>query len=175
MNDNNTTRRRFLVAAITFSACASGTLGPSMLRMSIAWAESHGDLDQETMDAMLRMARLLYPHDAMPDEFYADILDAALSATASDSSFAELLKAADDVLNSTRSGNWIELDEAQQLTVMREVESMGFFAAIQGAVRAGIYLNPIFWNHIGYPGSSKEQGGYLHRGSGDIDWLPEEL
>jgi hypothetical protein len=57
---------------------------------------------------------------------------------------------------------------------MHEVESKGYFAAIQGAVRAGIYLNPVFWKHIGYPGSSKEYGGYLHRGAGDIDWLPED-
>lgn len=175
MHNNQTTRRRFLVAAIAFSGFASGNLGPSMLRISSAWAESHGDLDQETMDAMVRMARLLFPHDAMSDQFYGEVLIGALEATASDSSFAELLKAADDALNSAKSGKWIELDEEQQLTVMRKVEGMGFFAAIQGAVRAGIYLNPVFWEHIGYPGSSKEFGGYLHRGSDDIDWLPEKM
>ena len=173
MIDNKTTRRRFLVAAITFSACATGTLGSSMLRLSSAWAESHGDLDKVTMNGMVRMARLLFPHDAMSDEFYAGVLDSALAATASDSSFAELLKAADAALNSAKAGKWADLDEEQQLAVMREVEGMGFFAAIQGAVRAGVYLNPVFWEHIGYPGSSKEHGGYLHRGSGDIDWLPE--
>jgi len=160
---------------MTFSACASGTLGPSILRISSAWAESHGDLDQETMDAMIRMARLLFPHEAMSDEFYAEVLDGALSATASDSSFAALLTAADDALNSVKSGRWIDLDEEQQLAVMREVEGMGFFAAIQGAVRAGIYLNPVFWEHIGYLGSSKEFGGYINRGFDDIDWLPEDL
>lgn len=174
MTDNQTTRRRFLVAAIAFSGCA-GTLGPSFLRISSAWAESHGKLDEETMAAMVRMARLLYPHDAMSDEFYAEILDGALASTASDSSFAGLLKAADEALNSARAGMRVELDEEQQLAIMREVESMGFFVAIQGAVRAGIYLNPVFYEHIGYPGSSKEYGGYLHRGSDDIDWLPEEL
>ena len=173
MIDNRTTRRRFLVAAITFSACASGTFGPSVLRVSTAWAESHGDLDEESMDTMVRMARMLYPHDAMSDEFYAGVLDNALATTASDSSFAELLKAADAALNSAKPGKWVDLDEEQQLAVMREVEGMGFFAAIQGAVQAGIYLNPVFWKHIGYPGSSKEHGGYLHRGAGDIDWLPE--
>ena len=173
MIDNKTTRRRFLVAAITFSACASSTFGPSALRLSTAWAESHSDLDEDTMNGMVRMARLLFPHDSMSDEFYAGVLDHALASTASDSSFAEILKAADAALNSAKPGKWADLDEQQQLAVMSEVEGMGFFAAIQGAVQAGIYLNPVFWEHIGYPGSSKEHGGYLHRGSGDIDWLPE--
>jgi hypothetical protein len=58
---------------------------------------------------------------------------------------------------------------------MRELDGEGFFAAIQGTIRAGLYLNPVFWDHIDYPGSSTEFGGYLNRGAGDIDWLPEEL
>jgi hypothetical protein len=175
MIDNNTTRRRFLVAAITFSACASGTFGSSLLRISSAWAESHGKVDDETLSAMVQMARLLFPHDALSDVFYGDVLNATLSATASDSSFAELLNAADAALNAARPGKWSALDERQQLAVMREVEGMGFFAAIQGAVQAGIYLSPVFWKHIGYPGSSKEFGGYINRGFDDIDWLPEDL
>jgi hypothetical protein len=175
MNDKKTTRRRFLVAAITLSGCASATISPSILRISSAWAESGGNPDMETMAAMVRMARLLFPHETMSDDFYAGVLDSALSATASDSSFAELLTAANDALDSTQSGRWIDLDEEQQLAVMRQVEARGFFAAIQGAVRAGIYLNPVFWEHIGYPGSSKEFGGYINRGFDDIDWLPEDL
>jgi len=144
-----------------------------MLRISNAWAKSHGDLDKEIMDAMVRMARLLYPHEAMSDEFYGEVLNNSLSATAGDSSFAALLKAAEQALNVAEAGKWVDLSEVQQLAVMQEVEGMGFFAAIQGAVRAGIYLNPVFWEHIGYPGSSKEFGGYINRGAGDIDWLPE--
>ncbi len=36
MSDLTTNRRRFLGAAITFSGLASGTLGPSILRLSSA-------------------------------------------------------------------------------------------------------------------------------------------
>lgn len=175
MNDNKTTRRRFLVAAMTFSACASGTLGPSMLRISSAWAESNGKIDDETLSAMVRMARLLFPHDAMTDEFYGDVLDNALSSTVSDQSFAVALNAAEQALNDARPGDWADLDESEQIAAMKEVQGEGFFAAIVGSVRAGIYLNPAFWEHIGYPGSSKEFGGYVNRGSDDIDWLPEDL
>lgn len=173
MNDKITTRRRFLVAAMTLSACASGTFGPSILRVSSAWAESQDNLDQETMAAMVRMARILFPHNAMSDEFYGDLLNAVLSGTAGDQSFAAILNAAERALNDARPGDWFDLDESEQLAVMREVQDQGFFGAITGNVRAGIYLSPVFWKHINYPGSSKEFGGYINRGSGDIDWLPE--
>jgi hypothetical protein len=173
MNNNQTTRRRFLVAAIAFSGAASGTFGPSMLRISSAWAESKGKPDDVTMRAMVRMARLLYPHDAMSDAIYGEILDNTLAATASDGSFAEALNAAEQALDAARSADWVDLDESQQIAVMHELEGEGFFAAIQGAVRGGLYFHPEFWKHIGYPGSSKELGGYINRGSDDIDWLPE--
>lgn len=175
MNDKKTTRRRFLVASIAFSGCAFGTMGASMLRISATWAESRGNVDRETLNAMIRMARMLFPHDVLSDEIYGDVLDSALSGAATDPSFAESLNAAEKALDAARPGNWIDLDESEQLAAMHDVEGMGFFAAIQGAVRAGIYLHPVFWDHIGYPGSSKEHGGYLHRGSDDIDWLPEKL
>lgn len=173
MNDKKTTRRRFLVATMTLAGCASGTLSPSMLRLSSAWADTGGRASGETLNAMVQMARLLFPHDAMSDEFYGQVLDAALSATASNHSFAAVLDAAEQALNTARRHDWLDLDEGEQLAVMREVQDQGFFAAIEGNVRAGIYLNPVFWKHIGYPGSSKEFGGYINRGSGDIDWLPE--
>ncbi len=124
---------------------------------------------------MVRMARLLFPHEAMSDEVYGDVLNSTLAATASDGSFADALDAAEAALNAARSGDWADLNENEQIAVMREVEGEGFFAAIQGAVRGGLYFHPDFWEHIGYPGSAKEFGGYVNRGSDDIDWLPGEL
>ena len=174
MIDNETTRRRFLVAAIALSGCA-GTLGPAVRRISSAWAESRGEPDEETMAAMVRMARLLFPHGAMSDEVYGDVLESTLATTASDGSFAETLDAAETALNAARSNHWADLNENEQIAVMREVEGEGFFAAIQGAVRGGLYFHRAFWQHIGYPGSAKEFGGYVNRGSDDIDWLPGEL
>lgn len=174
MKDKQTTRRRFLTAALALSGCASGHLGYSMLRISAAWAESDGEPDEDTLNAMVRMARLLYPHDGLSDELYADVLDGALAGTATDGSFAAALAAAEDALNAARTADWMDLDEREQLAVLRELQDEGFFAAIRGAVHAGLYLNPLFWEHIGYPGSSMEFGGYLHRGFDDIDWLPED-
>jgi len=173
MSDLTTNRRRFLVAAITFSGLAAGTLGPSMLRLSSAWAQAAGEITQSTLDAMVRMARLLYPHDAISDEVYAAVLDQVLASTAGDGSFAEVLGAAEEALNAQQSADFTELDEQAQIAAMQAIEGMGFFGAIQSAVRSKLYNHPAVWKHLGYEGPSFAKGGYLHRGSGDIDWLPE--
>lgn len=57
---------------------------------------------------------------------------------------------------------------------MREIETEPCFVAIRNHVRAGIYYGAAFWKLVGYPGPSKDFGGYLGRGAGEIDWLPEE-
>ena len=34
-----------------------------------------------------------------------------------------------------------------------------------------LYNQPELWTKFGYEGPSSAQGGYLHRGFNDIDWL----
>ena len=63
MNNKKTTRRRFLVAAITFSAVAASVPGTTWLRNSAAWAESADD----SGGLLAQMARALFPHDGISD------------------------------------------------------------------------------------------------------------
>jgi hypothetical protein len=176
MDQHHVTRRRFAVAVIALSAAAGSAVRPGLFGVSRAWAESGAALDPDLRKAMVRMARLLFPHDALPDDTYAGVLDQALSATAGSEAFAAHLEAAAAALDrhSGDDGSWRALDEAEQLDAMRSIESEPYFAAIREQVRIGIYNSPAFWEHVGYPGPSKDFGGYLHRGAGDIDWLPED-
>lgn len=173
MKESTASRRRFIVASIAFSGLVSGTFGPSVLRLGKAWAQSDDDLERSTLNAMVRMARLLYPHDAISDEVYAEVLDQALTATAGDDSFAAVLRAAEDALNAQQSADFVALDEDAQIAAMTAVEDMDFFAAIQSAVSQRLYYHPAIWTLLGYEGPSYQQGGYLNRGAGEIDWLPE--
>lgn len=173
MKQSITSRRRFLVASIAFSGLASGTLGPSVLRLSRAWAQSGANLDQGTLDAMVRVARLLYPHDAISDEVYSEVLNQALTATAADGSFAGVLRTAEDVLNAQQPADFVALGEEAQIAAMTAVEDVDFFAVIRGAVSQRLYYQPAIWALLGYEGPSYQQGGYLNRGAGEIDWLPE--
>ena len=174
MDQHQTTRRRFLVSVIALFGAAGSSSLPELFSVSQAWAASVSSLDDSIRQAMTRMARLLFPHDALTDEVYAEILDRALSDAAAADTFAEHLEAAAAALDRQSGGSWWQLDEAGQIDAMRGVEAEPFFAAIQNRVRAGVYNGTAFWDHIGYPGPSKGFGGYLHRGAGDIDWLPDE-
>lgn len=173
MNDSITSRRRFLVAAITFSGLAGSTVGAPFPGLSKAWAQSVNGGDEEMNAAMVRMARLLYPHDSIADDVYRDVLNLAMSATAIDGSFAAILDIAFDALNASQSVKFVDLDEASQISALKSIEGQPFFAAIQINVGTTFYYHPAIWALLGYEGPSFVKGGYLHRGSGDIDWLPE--
>jgi hypothetical protein len=175
MNDSNLTRRRMVGAIIAFSGAAAMGLDSRWSLASRAWAESTGQSGAGVTAAMLRMARLLYPHDALSDAVYSGVLDRSLSAVAAGTEFRNQLDQAATALDARAGRPWLELDPAAQLCVMRDIEQEAFFVAIQEAVRTGIYNDPTFWKHIGYGGPSKGLGGYLHRGAGDIDWLPRKL
>ena len=173
MNKNSLTRRRFIISVITLSGATGAALDPGLFALSRAWAESPDNVDENVRRNMTRMARLLFPHDALPDEVYADVLDQTLSNMALGEKFAGQLGEANAALDKQSGGAWWDMDVTAQIKVMREIESESYFAAIQNGVRAGIYNGAAFWKHIGYLGPSKDFGGYLNRGAGDIDWLPE--
>jgi hypothetical protein len=172
MDHGQLTRRRFLVSAIVLCGAAGVALPAGVLTTTRAWAASPDQADEPARSAMVRMARLLYPHDALADDVYAEILDRVLSDAASGADFAAQLDSAAAALDAKTNGNWYEADEPRQVEAMRGLQNEPFFIAIQNEVRAGIYNGRAFWKHIGYLGPSKGFGGYLGRGAGDIDWLP---
>lgn len=172
MRNADLDRRRFLVAAITLVGAGGGAFGPAALRVGKAWAQD-ATLDASTKEAMVRMARLLFPHNAIGDDVYADVLDRALASAAADASLGEMLRQAEAALDG-QAGKFVERDEASQLAALRAVEHTPFFNAIHVAVRSGFYNHPAVWQHLGYGGPSYAQGGYLNRGAGEVGgWLAE--
>jgi hypothetical protein len=118
---------------------------------------------------MIRVARLMFPHDGVDDIVFAEILDNALSATAADDSFASTLDAAERALGDEFS----TLSEDAQIAALESRQGETFFSSIFAEVRARLYDHPACWQVIGYGGPSFQDGGYLHRGAGEIDWLAE--
>ncbi|MGI9239066.1 MAG: hypothetical protein ACR2QZ_16825 [Woeseiaceae bacterium] len=166
MNDKQTSRRRFLLASVAFSTAAVS--GHAWLRSSKAWAF------EEDADALAQLARRLFPHEGLSDAVYVDVMDGVLTSLANNPNTADLLTTAEAALNEQQDGDWFELDEAAQIAAIVNIQDKAFFATILGAARGAFYYNPRVWEHIDYPGSSKEHGGYKFRGFNDIDWLPEE-
>jgi hypothetical protein len=164
MNDSQTTRRRFLLAALAFSTAA--VTGTTWLRGAAAWASS---TDGTTLATF---GRLLFPHDGLSDEVYAEVMNNVLMALASNPDTENLLAAAEQSLDAQQDTAWVERDESEQIAAIEKIQGEAFFTAILGMLRGAFYYNPAVWSHINYPGSSKEHGGYKFRGFDDIDWLP---
>ncbi len=165
MNDSQTTRRRFLLAALAFSTAA--VTGTTWLRGAAAWASS---TDGTTL---ARFGRLLFPHDGLSDEVYAEVMGNLLTALAANPTTENLLAAAEQALDAQQDTAWIDRNESEQIAAIENIQGEAFFAAIVETLRGAFYYNPAVWSHINYPGSSKEHGGYKFRGFDDIDWLPE--
>jgi hypothetical protein len=166
------TRRRFLVAALTFSTVAATTPTSLWFETSTAWAQST-DPTHELTDVLAHLARVLFPHDGLADETYANVIGGILTATAEDPAMTEVLRSAEVALDTASGQSWMTLNARAQVEAVKLVQDEAFFAAILGTVRGHFYNNPEVWQFIDYPGSSKEYGGYINRGFNDIDWLPE--
>jgi hypothetical protein len=171
MNDNRIARRRFILAALTLSGAALGSQGFGWLRAGRAWAESNADAAEA---AMVDLGRALFPHDGMPEKTYREVMGAVLAALAENPDTDGLAATAERALDARRDSPFVELDEAGQVAVIAEIQGEPFFATLLAVVRGVFYYHPRVWQHIDYPGSSKELGGYINRGFDDIDWLPED-
>ena len=160
-----TTRRRFMLTSLAFSGLA--VTGTSFIRASAAWASSGDD------EALTHFARLLFPHDGVADAVYAEAMASVLAGFEANPETDGLLDSAEAALNAQQDESWFDVDEVAQVSAIKDIQGEAFFAAILGALRGAFYYHPAVWEHINYPGSSKEYGGYLNRGFNDISWLPE--
>jgi len=117
------------------------------------------------------MARDIYPHDHVADEFYAaavkgyDTSDsakmiedgiAALDAAARGAGFASYLDT-----------GW----ERDRVDILRGMENSAFFQTIRGGLVTGLYNQKAVWPLFGYEGESYSHGGYIERGFDDINWI----
>ena len=164
MNDSQPTRRRFLLAVLAFSTAA--VTGTTWLRGAAAWASSTEGTN------LARFGRLLFPHDGLADDVYAEVMNNVLMALESDPATENLLAAAEQALDAQGDTAWIDRNETEQIAAIKDIQGEAFFAAVLGTLRGAFYYNAAVWSHINYPGSSKEKGGYKYRGFDDIDWLP---
>lgn len=127
---------------------------------------------RQSNHVLLRMARYFYPHDALSDQIYSDVLASLESALAKNSSLAESIDAGHESLDAAAGGDWLSADMELQITALRSIENTDFFQTVREAVRAELYYHPAVWELIGFGGSSVEYGGYIDRGFDQIDWLP---
>ena len=121
MQTKQTTRRRFLVAAITFSGLASVPSSLSWIGSSAAWADTNGENAKEP-GAMAQLARLLFPHAELRVDVYAQVIDEVLAWTAADPATDGLLAAAEQALDAEAEQSWFDLAQDEQLAMLRTLQ-----------------------------------------------------
>lgn len=164
------TRRELLSRSV--AASASFVIGAGYVASAdAAWAMETTALEPQTMATLIQMARDIYPHDHVADEFYVravkgyDTPDAApdieagiaaLNAAARGKGHADYL-----------SAGW----ERDRVEILRGMEESPFFQQVRGGLVTGLYNQKEVWPLFGYEGESFSKGGYINRGFDDINWL----
>ena len=164
------TRRQLLSRSL--SAGALAVVGTGFIAApNAAWAVEVTVITPEQMATLLQMARDIYPHDQVGDQFYAVAVKgydseehkalvaegvAALDAAAQAAGFA-----------SYTAAGW----EEDRVKLLQSIETTPFFQTVRSGLVTGLYNQKEVWPIFGYQGESYSQGGYLERGFNDIDWL----
>ncbi|WP_421699921.1 twin-arginine translocation signal domain-containing protein [Ancylobacter sp.] len=158
---------------------AAGALmvsGAAVLNPREAWGLEVTTLKPETMRTLIVMARDVYPHDRVPDRFYAIAMKPYEADAAKDPALKALVEDGVitlDTLSKAKYGaayadiGW----EDQRVAVLREIEDSAFFQKVRGGLVVGLYNQEEVWPIFGYEGSSADKGGYIDRGFNDIAWL----
>ena len=159
------------MAAAT-AAGASFVVGTGfMAAKDAAWAMETSALKPETFATLVQMARDIYPHDQIADEFYVMAVKGYDSADA-----APGIEAGIEALNAAARGkghaSYLDAGwERDRVDILRGMEESAFFQQIRGGLVTGLYNQTAVWPIFGYEGSSYEFGGYIDRGFNDINWL----
>jgi len=135
------------------------------------WALEVAHLNPETMATLIQMARDIYPHDQVGDQFYAIAVKGYDTAEA-----AEGVEAGVAALNDAARGvgysRYIDIGwERDRADLLRGIEDTAFFQQIRGGLVTGLYNQKAVWPIFGYEGESFSEGGYIDRGFDDINWL----
>lgn len=123
------------------------------------------------------MARDIFPHDQVPDVFYAAVTESYDKKAVDDTALKSLIITGVTDLNtaSMKRFSYYYADlpaEGDRITLLYSIEHSVFFQKIRGDLLLGLYNNKDVWPLFGYQGVSWDKGGYLHRGFDDISWLP---
>ena len=176
---NKVSRRTFIQGSATVGVAAAGA-GAILANTEEAWALSTEVLSGDTALSILIMARHLYPHDFLGDQYYAEVVINLDEQAKSDSSLAEKLengvKDLGQIIAADRTYNVAFKDQSSglQLKNLKRIDGTDFFETVKGATMAGLYGNPRVAAFFGWEGSSVEHGGYINRGFDDIGWLPNK-
>jgi hypothetical protein len=119
------------------------------------------------------MVRAMFPHEKFPDGPYERTAAAIVAAADKDVRMRAQLEQGMRELDAAGGAPFAELAPAAAYEVLRGMSGTAFFEAVRSQTILTLYDDSEVWSLLGYEGPSFEQGGYLHRGFDDLDWLPD--
>ena len=149
--------------------------------LALGGAVSSGRSDDATTatDATARplrwlaaMARLLYPHNALPDATYERVAAALLERATREPALRTQLDAGIAALDADTGGDWLAATPEERLLRLAAAEASPFFQTVRMHTMLSLYADPAIWEGFGYGGDAWARGGYVND-VGDLDWLPE--
>ncbi len=168
-------RRSFLKGAATAAPAAALAAG-APLAPNDAWAEGAQALTPHGLKTLVLMARDIYPHDQLSDQYYRTAILPWDAKAAGDPATRTLLEegiASLDAAAKAKHGTpYREVGwEDDRIPLLQGIEGGDFFKKIRADLVVSLYNQKPLWRKLGYEGSSAEYGGYLERGFNDIDWV----
>ena len=145
--------------------------GTAVICPDQAWGLEATALKPDTLATLIKMARDIYPHDKVPDQYYAVAVkgyDAEDKKDLVAAGIAEL----DAAAVAQGHADYLSIGwEEDRVKVLQAVESTVFFQTVRSGLVTGLYNQKEVWPIFGYQGESFSQGGYMERGFDDINWL----
>ena len=117
-------RREFLKSAGTTAAVVVAAAGGTMIvATNRAWAMTLEVLAAPEAEALLHMARRLYPHDMLGDVYYAEVVEALDEKAKAQPELVELVKNGVAALDQATGVPFVRLSPGTQTEVLKRLET----------------------------------------------------
>lgn len=166
--------RRDLLARATTAGAALIVSGGAVFCPGEGWATEAKALKPETLKTLIKLARDIYPHDKLPDKYYALAVKTYDAGEKPDNTalVEEGIAALDALAKAKHRTAYAAVGwEADRVAILREIEAGAFFQKVRGGLVTGLYNQKEVWPAFGYEGESFSKGGYIERGFNDIQWI----
>lgn len=130
-------------------------------------------LSAEMRATTLKMTRTMFPHDDLPDEAYAKVVDQLERDALGDESVLATIELGVSQLDDPRPFSELDADARLEILKRAEAAESPFFKLVLATAVVELYDNPLVWKAFGYEGPAVHLGGYVNRGFDDLDWLPD--
>jgi hypothetical protein len=165
------TRRSFLKGSVVLTGLLVAGSPIALLAPSRAWAVELTHIDQSQADALMALAKTLYPHQTLPDAVYA-LVAKDIDAKAADPATAALVKDGVAKLDASSGGKWLSESATERTALVTSMQNDPFIKLVRGQCITSLYDNEMAYAHFGYQGEAFSKGGYVYRGFNDLTWLP---